>query len=212
MSDAMVMAPTARQIWAAPGSSHDRVIGGLRIVLPMLIGMLAAFVVFMPLFSGGDVSFVLDKKKVEVAKERMRTQAATYRGEDGKGQPFIMTAGSAVQKSSTEPIVRVDALAAQIQLKDGPANVTAPHGAYDMQTEQVHINGPVKVVATGGYTLDTNDATLDLKTRHLHSDGAVTGTVPQGQFSASQLSADLDNHVVTLDGNARLRIVPRKTR
>jgi lipopolysaccharide export system protein LptC len=199
MSDAMVMAPTARQIWAAPGSSHDRLIGGLRIVLPMLIGMLAAFVVF-------------DKKKVEVAKERMRTQAATYRGEDGKGQPFVMTAGSAVQKSSTEPIVRVDALAAQIQLKDGPANVTAPHGAYDMQTEQVHINGPVKVVASGGYTLDTNDATLDLKTRHLHSDGAVTGTVPQGQFSANQLSADLDNHVVTLDGNARLRIVPRKTR
>ncbi len=212
MSDAAVLNRTARQIWAAPGSSHDRLIGALRIILPMLIGMLAAFVVFMPLFSGGDVSFVLDKNKVEVAKERLRLQSATYRGEDGKGQPFIMTAGSAVQKSSSEPIVRLTDLAAQLQLQDGPANVTAPHGAYDMKGEQVRIDGPVKVVSSGGYTLDTNNATLDLKTRRLHSDGAVTGTVPQGQFSANRLSADLDNHVVTLDGNARLRIVPRKTK
>ena len=212
MSEAIALNRTARQIWAAPGSSHDRLIGALRIVLPMLIGMLTAFVVFMPLFSGGDVSFVLDKNKVEVAKERMHTQAATYRGEDGKGQPFIMTAGSAVQKSSTEPIVRIEQLAAQVQLTGGPANVTAPHGAYDMKSEQVHIDGPVKVVATGGYTLDTDNGTLDLKTRHLRSDSAVTGTVPQGQFSANQMAADLDNHVVTLNGNARLRIVPRRTK
>jgi lipopolysaccharide export system protein LptC len=79
-----------------------------------------------------------------------------------------------------------------------------------MKSEQVHIDGPVKVVATGGYTLDTDNGTLDLKTRHLRSDSAVTGTVPQGQFSANQMAADLDNHVVTLNGNARLRIVPRK--
>ena len=212
MSDAIALTRTPRQIWAAPGSSHDRLIGALRLFLPLLIGALSAFVVFMPLFSGGDVSFVLDKNKVEVAKERMRTQAATYRGEDGKGQPFIMTAGSAVQKSSAEPIVHVNELAAQLQLADGPAKVTAPHGAYDMRSEQVSIDGPVRVMATGGYTLDTNNATLDLKTRHMRSSGAVTGTVPQGQFSANQLSADLDNHVVTLDGNARLRIVPRRTK
>src|SRR3569833_518733 len=178
MSEASALTRTPRQIWAAPGSSHDRLIGALRSVLPMLIGMLAAFVVFMPLFSGGDVSFVLDKNKVEVAKERLRLQSATYRGEDGKGQPFVMTAGSAVQKSSSEPIVRLNDLAARLQLSDGPADVTAPRGAYDMKSGQVHIDGPVKVVSSGGYTLDTNDATLDLKTRRMHSDGAVTGTVP----------------------------------
>ena len=33
-----------RLIWAAPGSSHDRTIGVLRVVLPILIGVLAAFV------------------------------------------------------------------------------------------------------------------------------------------------------------------------
>jgi lipopolysaccharide export system protein LptC len=212
MSEAAVSVRSARQIWAAPGSSHDRVVATLRVALPLLIGVLAAFLVMMPLAGTGDVSFLLDKNKVEVAKERLRIQTATYRGEDGKGQPFQLTAGSAVQKSSAEPIVQLEKLAANIRLTDGPATVVADHGHYDMDSQQVTVQGPVRFNATGGYQLDTHDATIDLKTRRLHSNSAVTGTVPQGVFSASRLNADLETHVVTLDGNARLQIVPRKTR
>jgi lipopolysaccharide export system protein LptC len=203
---------SARQIWAAPGSSHDRAITLLRIVLPILIGVLAAFVVVLPLYAGGDVSFLLDKKKVEVAKERLRVQSASYKGEDDKGQPFALTAGSAVQKSSAEPIVKLEKLSAEIGLKDGPANIVADHGHYDMDKQQVTVDGPVRVDSQGGYRLVTQDSTLDLKTRTMKSGGAVTGTVPQGTFSANQLNADLENHVVRLDGNAHLQIIPRKAR
>lgn len=204
--------PTTRQIWAAPGSSHDRVIAVLRRVLPMGIGVLAAFVVVLPLYAGGDVSFLLDKKKVEVAKERLRVQSASYRGEDDKGQPFALTAGSAVQKSSAEPIVKLEQLSARIGLRDGPASIVADHGHYDMDKQQVAIDGPVRVDSSGGYRLETQNSTVDLKTKTLQSGGAVTGTVPQGNFSANQMKADLEGHVVTLDGNARLRFVPGKKR
>lgn len=212
MSEVAVSARTGRQIWAAPGSSHDRLIGTLRVALPVLVGILAAFLVMMPLAGSGDVSFLLDKNKVDVAKERLRIQAATYRGEDGKGQPFQLSAASAVQKSSAEPIVQLNKLAGVIGLADGPAHIVADHGRYDMDTQQVMVDGSLRFTATGGYQLDTNDATIDLKTRRLRSGGAVTGTVPQGNFSAERLSADLETHVVTLDGNARLRIVPRRTK
>jgi len=203
---------TPRQVWAAPGSSHDRMVALLRVALPIAVGVLAAFLVLMPLTTGGDVSFLLDKNKVEVAKERLRLQSALYRGTDGKGQPFTLTAGSAVQKSSAEPIVRIDSLAARLQLSDGPAKVVAPKGRYDMDSQRVTLVGPVNVVAADGYKLDTTDSTIDLKTRQMQSGGAVTGNVPQGNFSASHMTADLENHIVRLDGNARLRIVPRKTK
>ncbi len=203
---------TPRQVWAAPGSSHDRVIAALRVVLPVLIGVLAAFVVVLPLYAGGDVSFLLDKNKVEVARERLRVQSASYRGEDDKGQPFALTAGAAVQKSSAEPIVKLERLSAEIGLSDGPANIVADHGHYDMDRQQVTIDGPVRVDSSGGYRLVTRDSTIDLKSKTLKSGGAVTGTVPQGTFSGNQLDADLENHVVRLDGNARLRIVPRRAR
>ena len=205
-------ARTTRQIWAAPGSSHDRVIAVLRRVLPMAIGVLAAFVVVLPLYAGGDVSFLLDKNKVEVAKERLRVQSATYRGEDDKGQAFALSAGSAVQKSAAEPIVKLEQLSARIGLRDGPASIVADHGHYDRDKQQVSIDGPVRVDSSGGYRLETQNSTVDLKTKTLKSGGAVSGTVPQGTFSANQMSADLESHVVTLDGNARLRIVPRRTK
>ncbi len=202
----------ARRRWALPGSAHDRIVATANWVLPVLIGVLTAFLVMAPLTTGGDVSFVLDKNKVEVAKERLKIQSARYRGEDGKGQPFELTAGSAIQKSSAEPIVRLQKLAADIRLSDGPASLVANQGRYNMDTEQVTMEGPIAFRGPDGYTLDTHDATVDLKTRRLQSGGAVTGTVRQGTFSANRLDADLDTHTVTLTGNARLHIVPRGTR
>ncbi len=205
-------ARSARQRWAAPGGHHDRVIALSRFVLPVLVGVLAAFLVTAPLTMSGDVSFLLDKKKVEVAKERLRIQSALYRGADAVGRPFSLSAGSAVQKSSAEPIVELTTLAAEIGLADGPANISADQGRYDIAQEKVMVDGAIHVTTTSGYDLKTNNATLDLKTRQLKSGGSVTGTVPQGRFSANAMHADLETHTVTLDGNARLRIVPRRTK
>ncbi len=210
MSESTRRARTKRQIWAAAGSSHDRVVLIARLALPTGIGILAAFLVMAPLTATGDVSFVLDKNKVEVAKERLKIQAAQYRGQDEKGQPFSLNAGSAIQKSSAEPIVQLNQLAAQLQLADGPAKIVAKTGRYDMDSQQVKLDGPLNFTAANGYDLKTNDATIDMRARTMVSGGAVTGTVPQGNFSANKLRADLENHIVVLDGNARLRIVPKR--
>ena len=176
--------------------------------MPSAIGVLTAFLVMAPIYSSSEVSFVLDKKKVEVARERMKIQAAQYRGVDDKGQPFVLDAGSAIQRSSAEPVVQLNKLAASIRLSDGPATVSANSGRYDMSTEQVKLDGPLDFKSAGGYDLRTHDATIDLQQRTLVSGGAVTGQVPQGQFSANRMRADLENRTVRLEGNARLRIVP----
>lgn len=212
MSEVARSVRSQRQVWALPGSSHDKLIATLKVLLPIGIGVLAAFLVAAPLTTSGDVSFVLDKHKVAVAHERLKIQAAQYRGEDGKGQPFSLDAQSAVQKSSAEPIVRIGGLKADISLDDGPATLTAPSGVYNMDSEQVEVGGPIDVKGPRGYSLKTSDATVDLKTRTLQSGGAVTGTVSQGTFSGDRMHADLANRSVTLDGHAHLRIVPHRAR
>lgn len=212
MSEVARQIRSARQVWAAPGSSHDRLIGSLRLILPMAIGVLAAFLVMAPLTRSGDASFLLAKNNVEVAKERLRIEQADYRGQDSKGRPFSLTADSAIQKSSAEPIVRLNGLAAAIGLADGPARIVANQGRYDMKTEKVALDGPITFRSAGGYKLDTSDATVDLKTRTMNSHGAVTGSAPQGTFSADHMSANLENRSVSLDGHARLRIVPGRNK
>ena len=103
-------------------------------------------------------------------------------------------------------------LAATIRLPEGPARLVADAGRYDMDAEQVRVDGPIRFRAADGYRLDTSDATVDLKARQLASDGDVTGAVPRGTFSADRLRANLDARTVTLEGRARLRIVPKGPR
>ena len=129
---------------------------------------------------------------------------------DRQGQPFRLDAGSAVQQSSAEPIVQLRSLSAEIKLPEGPASIKADQGRYDLEKEQVAVEGPIKFRTSDGYTLDTHDATVDLKTRRMQSGGAVTGTTPMGVFSGNKLTADLERRTVAIDGNARLRIVPGK--
>ncbi|KQZ65908.1 LPS export ABC transporter periplasmic protein LptC [Sphingopyxis sp. Root1497] len=197
---------TMRQLWATSGSSHDRVVRILRFGLPLVIGVVAAVMIFSPFTQRTEVSFLLAKDKVEVAQERMKVTRAEYRGQDTKGQPFALVAGSAVQKSSAEPIVRMEQLSGAINLADGPATIAAAAGQYNMDTEQVAVPGAVRVRSADGYRIDASNVAIDLKSRSLTGRGGVNGTLNIGNFSANALSADLDTRVVRLSGNARLRI------
>jgi lipopolysaccharide export system protein LptC len=211
MSD-LPISRTARQIWARPGSSHDWVIGISRFVIPMGIVGLAVVMILAPLAVRGDISFVLAKDNVAVAKERMRVTAATYRGEDGKGQPFELKAGSAVQASSRDPVVKLNDLSASITLADGPAMLMAKAGRYDMDREIVSIDGPLVFQSADGYRLATRDVAVGLKSRKIASGGPVDGRMPLGTFSAGRISADLQARTVVLDGRARLHIVQGRGR
>jgi len=193
-------------MWAASGSNHDRVVRILRYGLPLVIGVVAAVLVFSPFTQRTEISFLLAKDKVDMASERMKVTRAEYRGQDAKGQPFALLAGSAVQKSSAEPIVRMTDLSGAIRLNDGPATIVAKESAYNMDTEKVAVPGLVQVRSANGYRIDASNVAVDLKTRSLVGQDGVNGALNIGQFSANQLSADLDQRVVRLQGNARLRI------
>ena len=206
MSERADLDRTMRRLWAASGSSHDRVVRILRFGLPLVIGVVAAVLIFSPFTQRAEVSFLLAKDKVEVAQERMKVTRAEYRGQDTKGQPFALLAGSAVQKSSAEPIVRMSDLSGAIRLADGPATIVARNSAYNMETEKVAVPGMVQVKSAGGYRIDASNVSIDLKTRTLSGQGGVDGTLNIGSFSANQLTADLDRRIVRLQGNARLRI------
>ena len=95
MSERADLDRTMRQMWARSGSSHDRVVRILRYGLPLVIGVVAAVLVFSPFTQRAEISFLLAKDKVDMASERMKVTRAEYRGQDANGQPFALLAGSA---------------------------------------------------------------------------------------------------------------------
>ncbi len=203
---------SARQHFAAPGGSHDRVVSLLAKVLPMGIGVIAALMIVTPLSPRGEVSFLLDRNKVQVIHERLSVDNAMYRGADAKGRPFSLTAGEAVQRSSKEGIVRMKDLVARILLDAGPASLRADAGQYDIRDEVVSVPGTVLVTAADGYRMRATGVTIDIPDKRLVGSGGVSGAVPAGTFSANLLEADLEARTVTLTGNARLHMVPGKMR
>lgn len=206
MSDTNRSSRSGKQFWAEPGSTHDRLVRWSKILLPSAVGILIAILALAPLGKRGDVSFILDKNKVETARERMRVDAPRYTGTDDKGQTFEMTANNAIQHSAEVPIVDIKGVRAQLNHPDGPLMIGANQGRYNLDTQKIAIDGPVKVVGGDGFKLATRDVTVDLKQRRVQSTGPAAGEMRLGQFQAAQLKGDLNSRTVVLDGGARLKI------
>ncbi|MCZ8137055.1 MAG: LPS export ABC transporter periplasmic protein LptC [Porphyrobacter sp.] len=201
-----------RQHFAAPGGSHDRLVAFLARALPMAVGIVAALMVITPLSPRGEVSFLLDRNKVALIDERLSVDNAMYRGRDNQGRPFSLMAGEAVQRSSAEGLVRMQDLVAQMVLSDGPARLSAGGGTYDIDAETVAVDGPVRLTASDGYAMVARGVSVDLKAKLMRGDEGVSGEVPAGTFSADTIRADLGARTLTLDGNARLTMIPGKLR
>lgn len=201
-----------RQHFAAPGGSLDVMIRWLAIALPAGVGAVAAMMIIAPLSPRGEISFLLDRNKVAIAPDRMRVNDAMYRGNDAQGRPFSISAGEAVQRSVTEPVVELNNLTARLMMPDGPAMLTARTGAYQLNDNLVNVPGQVRFKTTDGYSAVASNVSVDLKARTLAGKGKIEGTVPAGTFSANSIEADLEGRVVTLDGQARLRMVPGQMR
>jgi lipopolysaccharide export system protein LptC len=195
-----------KRSWARPGSAHDWLVGLLKIVLPLGVGAVLAYLLLSPLSKTKENSFLLDKKKVDVAHERLKTQAAQYRGLDDQGRPFTIQADHAVQPTSAAPIVNVNGMSAQLQLKEGPATVHADRGQYNIDKQQMQVQGPVHVQAANGYKLETRNVNIDLNTHKVTGNNGVEGSTNVGTFRADTLASDIRNKSVVLTGHAHLHI------
>lgn len=207
MSEAAVRRHQVQRHWAEPGSRHDRLVRAAKLGLPLIAVAFLLLLAIAPFDRRSDVSFILDKKEVDKAAERMRIETARYSGEDNRGNKFEITARQALQQRSDQPVVDIQGMMARLGLASGPLVMAADKGRYDLDTHEVDIIGPVRVAGGDGYRLQTSDVTVDLKDRTLVSKGPASGALRLGQFEAGRLSADLGERTVTLGGGARLKII-----
>ena len=196
----------AKRGWARPGGAHDWLMRFLKIVLPAGVGLLLAYLLLSPLSKEKEISFLLDKNKVDQARERMKMQSAEYRGLDDQGRPFTIQAAQAVQAKSSVPIVDIGGMAARIELKEGPARITADRARYNLETQKVDVLGPILFTAADGYRLETRDVALDLNKHTAVSGGGVEGRMRLGRFTAGGMNVDLPQRRVVLTGRPRLHI------
>jgi lipopolysaccharide export system protein LptC len=199
----------ALQRWAQAGGSHDRTVRILQLLLPALVGALTAVMLFAPFSERGELSFLLAKDEIAVSPQRLRVDAAVYRGRDNRGRPFSLSAGEAVQRNAADPVVRIQNLSARIELADGPATLVARSAQYDPRSDEVVVPGAVNLSTADGFRLLVNNVNVDLRSRMLSSSTGVSGSLPIGSFSANSIRADIESRRVALRGNVRTRLIGR---
>ncbi len=192
---------TKRQKSAAPGSMHDRIVRMLRVVLPAIVGVMLAVLIFSPFAEQRELSFLLAKDAVDKAKERMRVSTALYRGEDNKGQPFSVRAGEALQKSSSSPAIDLRDVSASMYYDGTQASAQAANGSYDTRKEILSVVGPLKVNDGKGNAAAATEAMLYLNERRVDSTGPLTYTQANGdRVAGEKLSYWIDEEHVRSQG------------
>lgn len=191
------------------GGGYDRFVRLMRVLMPGASVALLLTLLVWPMVSGHEMSFVLSKDRVEVSPERLRMESPRYRGTDTRGRPFEITARRAVQRTSATPVVELEDVSARMDVANDVVHVTAGQGSYDLDQEQLKVQGPLVLKTERGYQLTTRNAVVDLATKTAYGSDGVEGNGPLGTFRAQSFRADIGAETVVFEGRTHMRITPR---
>jgi len=132
-------------------------------------------------------------------------------GADAKGNPFFITAESAVQDAHNAKKASLKNLEADLTLdKQNWVNARSRAGMVDMNTGQLELYGGIDVFTATGYELHSNSASANLKQSIIHGHEPVTGQGPEGALRADEFHADRATNILTLSGHVHMTLVGSK--
>src|SRR5438874_1712076 len=132
-------------------------------------------------------------------------------GADAKGNPFVITADSAIQDAHNAKRASLKNLEADLTLdKQNWVNARARAGVVDMASGALELNGGIDVFTATGYELHSNSAFANLKQSIIHGHETVTAQGPQGTLRADSFHADRATNILTLSGHVHMTLAGKK--
>jgi len=125
-------------------------------------------------------------------------------------RPYSIKASRGVQDLSRPHIIELLDIDAGIGTADDKTmQVIASRARYDSQSEQIFLDGDVKITSAGGYDLSLQEARVDFMAGTLISDSAVSLRLDGATVAAQRMVLDDRRHVITFDGGVKSSIRPR---
>lgn len=108
-------------------------------------------------------------------------------GLDSEGNPFVVTADSAVQNPKNLREATLKNVDADVNMKGGRwLNLTAPHGKMNSDAKTLQLWGPIAVFTDDGDEMHTDLAYVDLGKGTVVGPHHVSGQGPQGTYEADR--------------------------
>lgn len=190
---------------------YSRFVRYMRLVLPIMAIMTLVVILAWPGFVQRRGGVQLSFARIEGADAELKMIAPRLTGTDTAGQPYTVTATSAVPEANDSNRVRLEAVDGDITLSDGTwINVQAPWGVYDKFLRRLDLVGPVALHTDQGYEVNARSAVVELGKGSIQTDEPIEIQGPFGTLRADRALLTQRGRHVAFDGHVRTMLVPNQ--
>jgi lipopolysaccharide export system protein LptC len=193
--------------------AHSRVVGWLKVALPLLALAILSTLFLVARRIDPDAALPYAEVNVEDLAREPRMTAPTYAGTTEDGTALTLSADEA-RPASENGSATAAALRLALVTPDGArTELSAAQARLDETTRQVLLSGGVTLTTSTGYRLETAEVTAKLDRTGLESLSEVTATGPAGQIRADHMVLGQDNltpgaYLLVFKGDVRLVYQP----
>jgi lipopolysaccharide export system protein LptC len=141
----------------------------------------------------------------------IRMLKPNFQGRDDKGQPYLLSADSALRDDADSARVSLEAPVFTLGSPGGgQTHVRAKHGIYREDTRVLNLTGDVNLDDGLGYHFVTEHALIDTQKNNVDGETHIDGRGPLGQIAASSYAVRDGGARVYFTGQVKARIEQRK--
>ncbi len=194
-----------------PGHGYSRLVRSLRLLLPLLAGALLVLAMIWPQLDWRNVVLSDDPEtKIDIHDaQQLRMRNAKLVGVDEDNQPFKVSAVEARQGADGINTVLLNRPAGEIAMKDGAElTMQADSGLYNRKEDRLELSGAVTVTHGDGYRLQTESATVMMKSGRAIGNQLIDGYGPEGLIQGEGFEILDKGKTVRILGKSRLIFTP----
>jgi len=191
---------------------HSRMVrfyrGAIPVSLIAIMATIAAAAYFKPLKMM--TTLPVDPGRVVVSGTKINMEAPKLGGFTRDGRPYDLTARAAAQDLANPGVLELKDVHARVAMQDkNTVEVTAATGVYDTKADAMVLKGDVVVTSTAGYSVQMNEAQIDVKTNRIVSDKSVVVTLSNGTIKSRRMDVSENGDLMRFTGDVDVYLVPQ---
>lgn len=183
----------------------------LKKMVPILTVFALISLILYPILASRENSFTLAIDRLEQRDEKAKLIKPSYVDVDSNNNPVNISAQSAYREENEDTDYFFTNLLAQMSLPSGEAiEIEAMRGALNTGTQIMDLGGEITILSETGFLLTSTEATFFIADKIATGKNGVKGIAPFGRFSANTFNANVEDEIITLDGNVRINFDPKE--
>lgn len=187
---------------------YSRLVFRLKVALPLVALGILSTLFFVSESLDPDAAIPYAEVDVERILEKQGISNASLGGVTSDGVAISLAARK-IRTDPSQTMLLGEALTAVLNLPDGSRiDIVSPSGTVDSNTQEVTLDGGVRLESTNGYVVTTDRLVTSLRDASAESRGKIVATGPAGEISAGSMMLvrleSADGHQLVFQDGVRM--------